>query len=136
QMPAAVGAALAARDQGRYAINFQGDGDLMVQPGSLWTAAHHKIPLLTIVHNNRAWHQETMHLQRMANRRERQPEHATVGTLINNPNIDYARMAESFGVHGEGPISNPDQLGPAIARALKVVKSGLPALVDVVSQPR
>jgi thiamine pyrophosphate-dependent acetolactate synthase large subunit-like protein len=136
QMPAAVGAALAARDQGRYAINFEGDGDLMVQPGSLWTAAHHKIPLLTIVHNNRAWHQETMHLQRMANRRERQPEHATVGTLINNPNIDYARMAESFGVHGEGPISNPDQLGPAIARALKVVKSGLPALVDVVSQPR
>ena len=135
-MPAAVGAALAVRDQGRYAINFQGDGDMMVQPGSLWTAAHHKIPLLTIMHNNRAWHQEVMHLQRMANRRERQPEHATVGTLINNPNIDYAKMAESFGVHGEGPISNPDQLGPAIARALKVVKSGMPALVDVVSQPR
>jgi acetolactate synthase I/II/III large subunit len=136
QMPAAVGAALAARDQGRYAINFQGDGDLMVQPGSLWTAAHHKIPLLTIVHNNRAWHQEAMHLQRIANRRERQPEHATLGTLINNPNIDYAKLAQSFGVYGEGPISNPDQLGPALARALKVVRNGMPALVDVVSQPR
>jgi thiamine pyrophosphate-dependent acetolactate synthase large subunit-like protein len=135
-MPAAVGAALAARDQGRYAINFQPDGDMMVQPGSLWTAAHHKIPLLTVMHNNRAWHQEAMHLQRIANRRERQPEHATLGTLINNPNIDFAKMAESFGVHGEGPISDPNQLGPAIARALKVVKSGLPALVDVVCQPR
>jgi acetolactate synthase-1/2/3 large subunit len=77
-----------------------------------------------------------MHLQRIANRRERQPEHATLGTLINNPNIDYAKMAQSFGVYGEGPISNPDQLGPAIARALKVVKNGMPALVDVVSQPR
>ena len=106
-MPAAVGAALAARDQGRYAINFQGDGDMMVQPGSLWTAAHHKIPLLTIMHNNRAWHQEAMHLQRMANRRERQPEHATVGTLINNPNIDFAKMAQSMGVYGEGPITEP-----------------------------
>ena len=75
-MPSAVGAALAARDQGRYSVNFQGDGDLMVAPGSLWTAAHHKIPLLTIMHNNRAWHQETMHVQRMADRREREPEHA------------------------------------------------------------
>ncbi len=69
------------------------------------------------MHNNRAWHQETMHLQRMANRRERQPEHSSVGTLINNPNIDYAKMALAFGVYAEGPISNPDQLGPALARA-------------------
>jgi thiamine pyrophosphate-dependent acetolactate synthase large subunit-like protein len=135
-MPAAVGAALAARDQGRYSVNFQGDGDLMVAPGSLWTAAHHKIPLLTIVHNNRAWHQETMHVQRMADRRERQPEHAKIGTLIGNPDIDYTKLALSFGVYADGAVTQPGQLGPALARALKVVKSGMPALVDVVSQPR
>lgn len=135
-LSAAVGAALAARDQGRYSVNFNGDGDLNVSPGALWTASHHKIPLLTVVHNNRAWHQETMHLQRMADRRERQPEHARVGTLIQDPNVNYARMAESFGVHGEGPITQPDQLAPAIARALKVVKNGMPALIDIVSQPR
>lgn len=135
-LPSAIGAALAARDQGRYSVNFNGDGDLNVAPGALWTASHHKIPILTVVHNNRAWHQETMHLQRMADRRQRQPEHAKVGTLIQDPNINYARMAESFGVHGEGPITQPDQLAPAIARALKVVKSGMPALIDVVSQPR
>ena len=135
-MPSSVGAALAARDAGRYAVNLQGDGDLMVAPGSLWTAAHHKIPLLTIVHNNRAWHQETMHVQRMADRRERQPEHAKVGTLIGDPNIDYAKMAQSFGVYADNPVTQPSQLGPAIARALKVVKSGRPALVDVIAQPR
>jgi acetolactate synthase I/II/III large subunit len=135
-MPAAVGAALAARDQGRYSVNIQGDGDLMVGPGSLWTAAHHKIPLLTIVHNNRAWHQETMHVQRMADRRERQPEHAKVGTLIGNPDIDYSKLAQSLGVYADGAVTHPDQLGPALARALKVVKSGMPALVDVVAQPR
>jgi thiamine pyrophosphate-dependent acetolactate synthase large subunit-like protein len=135
-LPAAVGAALAARDAGRYSVNFQGDGDFMVAPGSLWTAAHHKIPLLTIMHNNRAWHQETMHVQRMASRRERQPERAKIGTLIGDPNIDFAKMAEASGVYGEGPITRPDQLGPAIARALKVVKNGMPALVDVVTQPR
>ena len=133
---AAVGAALAARDQGRYSVNFQGDGDLNVLPGSLWTAAHHKIPLLTIVHNNRAWHQETMHVQRMADRRERQPEHAKIGTLINEPDIDYTKIALGYGVYADGPVTHPSQLAPALARALKVVKSGMPALVDVVAQPR
>ena len=133
---AAVGAALAARDQGRYSVNFQGDGDLLVAPGSLWTAAHHKIPLLTVVHNNRAWHQETMHVQRMADRRERQPEHAKIGTLIDDPPIDLSKMAQSFGVYADGAVTHPSQLAPALARAVKVVKSGMPALVDVVSQPR
>ncbi len=135
-LPASVGAALAARDQGRYAVNIQGDGDFMVLPGSLWTAAHHKIPLLTIMHNNRAWHQETMHVQRMADRRERQPLHAKVGTIIDDPAIDYAKMAQSMGVYADAPVTNPDQLAPAIARALKVVKTGRPALVDVVAQGR
>jgi thiamine pyrophosphate-dependent acetolactate synthase large subunit-like protein len=92
--------------------------------------------MLTVIHNNRAWHQETMHLQRMASRRERGPEMARTGTLITNPNIDFAKFAQSMGVYAEGPITQPDQLAPAIARALKVVKSGLPAVIDIVSQPR
>ncbi len=109
--------------KGRYSVNIQGDGDFLVAPGSLWTAAHHKIPLLTIMHNNRAWHQETMHVQRMADRRERQPEHARAGTLIGDPNIDFAKMAQSFGVYAdEDPMTDPTQLRGAIARALKVVK--------------
>ncbi len=44
--PAAVGAALANRDLGRFSVSIQGDGDLMYAPGVLWTAAKHKIPLL------------------------------------------------------------------------------------------
>ncbi len=39
-------------------------------------------------------------------------------------------------MYGEGPITNPDDVGPAIKRALDVVKQGEPALVDVVTQPR
>ena len=69
--PAAVGAALANRDAGRFSVNFQPDGDLMFSPGVLWTAARHKIPLLSVMHNNRGYHQETMHVQRMSNRRNR-----------------------------------------------------------------
>ena len=134
--PAATGAAVANKKYGRLSVNIQKDGDLMYAPGILWTQAHHHVPILTVMHNNRAYHQEVMHLQRMANRHQRDITTAEVGTTIKDPNIDYAALAKSMGVHGEGPITDPKDLGPAIARALDVVSRGEPALVDVVSQPR
>jgi acetolactate synthase-1/2/3 large subunit len=133
---AAVGAALANRDKGIVTVSIEGDGDLMYAPGALWTAAHHKIPLLMVVHNNRAYHQEVMHLQKMAGLHNRRMDTAAIGTTIENPNIDYAKLAQSMGVWGEGPITNPAAIGPALSRALAVVKRGEPAVVDVVSQGR
>jgi len=134
--PAAVGAALANRKHGRLTVNIQNDGDLMYAPGILWTAAHHKIPMLNIMHNNRAYHQELMQIQILANRHSRGVANCTTGTTITEPNISYAKLAESMGMYGDGPISDPKDLGPAIRRALEVVKRGEPALVDVVTQPR
>jgi acetolactate synthase-1/2/3 large subunit len=134
--PAAIGAALANRKHGRLTVNIQNDGDLMYAPGVLWTAAHHRIPLLNIMHNNRAYHQETMHLQRMGNRHNRGVTQAGIGTALDNPNIDFGGLARSMGIHGEGPITDPNEVGPAIRRALEVVERGEPALVDVVTQPR
>jgi thiamine pyrophosphate-dependent acetolactate synthase large subunit-like protein len=134
--PAAVGAALANRDKGIVTVSIGGDGDLMYAPGVLWTAAHHKIPILMIIHNNRAYHQEVMHLQKMASLHNRRMDTAAIGTTIENPNIDFAKLAQSLGLHGEGPISDPNAIGPALSRALAVVKRGEPALVDIVSQGR
>jgi thiamine pyrophosphate-dependent acetolactate synthase large subunit-like protein len=134
--PASVGAALAHRKHGRLAVSFQTDGDLMYAPGVLWTAAHHRIPILSVMHNNRAYHQEIMHVQRMCNRRQRDPTTAPIGSVFTEPFINYAKLAESMGVYSEGPIENPHDLGPALKRAVEVVKRGEPALVDVVTQPR
>jgi thiamine pyrophosphate-dependent acetolactate synthase large subunit-like protein len=134
--PASVGAALANKRYGRLSVNIQNDGDLMYAPGVLWTAAHHRIPLLTVMHNNRGYHQELMHIQRMANRHERGITNAHVGTTLLDPNIDYAKVAQGMGVYAEGPISDPKDVGPAIRRAIAVVERGEPALVDVVTQPR
>jgi thiamine pyrophosphate-dependent acetolactate synthase large subunit-like protein len=133
---AAVGGALANRRHGRLSVNIQGDGDMLYAPGVLWTAAHHKIPLLTVMHNNRGYHQEVMHIQRMANRHQRGITRWGIGTTIDTPNVDFAKIAQGMGVHGEGPIENPRDLGPALQRALAVVRKGEPALVDVVTQPR
>ncbi len=134
--PSSVGAALANRAHGRLSVNIQCDGDLMYAPGVLWTAAHHRIPVLNVMHNNRAYHQEVMHIQRMGNRHNRGIDRAGIGTTIGEPYIDFAKLAQSMGVHGEGPISDPKELGPAIRRAIEVVERGEPALVDVVTQPR
>jgi hypothetical protein len=41
-----------------------------------------------------------------------------------------------MGVYSQGPVSNPADVGPAIQRAIAVVKKGEPALIDIVSQPR
>jgi acetolactate synthase I/II/III large subunit len=134
--PAAVGAALANRKYGRLSVNIQCDGDLMYAPGVLWTAAHHQIPLLSVMHNNRGYHQEVMQVQIMADRRNRGIDRASIGTTITTPNIEYAKLAQSMGMYGEGPITDPKDLGPALKRALEVVNRGEPAVVDVVTQPR
>ena len=139
-LPASIGAALANRDLGRFSVSLQTDGDFMCAPGVLWTAARHKIPLLTVMHNNRGYHQEVMHVQRLSNFRNRVAslggDMGPIGTSIENPDIEYHKLAESMGWWAKGPIKDPAELGPAIKQAVAVVKSGQPALVNVWTQPR
>jgi len=134
--PGALGVALANKSKGIFTVTFQPDGDLMYSPGVLWTAAYHKIPILYVMHNNRAYHQEIMHVQRMCGLHNRGVDKAWIGTIIDNPAIDYAKLAQSMGVWAEGPVTDPAKLGAALKRAVDVVKSGQPALVDVVCQGR
>jgi thiamine pyrophosphate-dependent acetolactate synthase large subunit-like protein len=133
--PGALGVALANKSRGRFTVSFQPDGDLMYSPGVLWTAAHHKIPILIVMFNNRAYHHETMHLQRMAAMHKRRPDQAWLGTTLRDPPIDFAKLAQAQGVWAEGPIAEPDQLGAALERAVQVVRRGEPALLDVICQP-
>lgn len=135
--PASVGGALAHRAHGRLALAIVGDGDFnFVGAGALWTAAHHQIPLLVLVHNNRAYHAEVMLVQRVAGRRGRGTDKIHIGNVIADPNPDYAKIAQGYGVYAEGPINDPAALGPALERALAQVRRGEPALIDVISQPR
>ena len=99
--PASVGAALANKRHGRLSVAIQTDGDLMYAPGVLWTAAHHRIPLLSIMNNNRAYHMEVMHVQRLSNRRNRVAAlgktMGPIGTSIEAPDVDYAGLDDLAG---------------------------------------
>ncbi len=137
QPVAALGAALAHRDAGgRVVVSITGDGEFNMAPHTLWTAAHHGIPYLTIIQNNRAYHQEVMHVQRMANRHNRGLRNVPIGTTIDNPNIDYARIAQGYGAVGIGPVNDPNDLSEAFRKGIAAVKAGQPVLIDVVMQPR
>ena len=133
---ASVGAALAARSRGRFVVNVQCDGDLNYAPGALWTAAHHELPMLAVMHNNRAWHQEYMFVQYLAGVRGRGTERGHIGCVLRDPFIDYSKMAESYGVASEGPIEDPTLLAAALNRGVESVKAGKPYLIDVITQPR
>lgn len=134
--PASVGAALANKKHGRISVAIQPDGDLMVAPGALWTAARYQVPLLIVMQNNRAYHQEVMWFQRAALMRNRSLERTQVGFGLGNPDIDFAKLAASMGVGASGPITDPKDLAAAIRRGIAVVKRGEPYLIDVVTQPR
>lgn len=130
------GAALAAKARDRIVINVQTDGDLNYTPGVLWSAVHHRLPMLTVMHNNRAWHQELMFLQFMAGARGRGTDRGHIGTTLRDPFIDYKKMAEGYGMAGEGPIEDPTLLAAALERGVASVKRGDPYMIDVVTQPR
>ena len=95
--PASVGAALANRKYGRFSVSIQDDGDLLFAPAVLWTAAHHRIPILSVMHNNRAYHEELMHVQRMANRHNRGIDRAGIGTKFRGPHFGFLKTRAEHG---------------------------------------
>lgn len=138
-LPAAVGSALAYRDDpGKLVLNIQSDGDMLFTPSALWTAAHYRIPLLTIMFNNRSYYNDAEHNRLIAEARGRNPDLAfRTGGDITDPYVDFAKMAQSYGIYGAGPIDSPDEVGPALEEALRVVeKDRKPALVDVIAKHR
>ncbi len=133
-MPASVGAALANRGSGKLCIDLQADGDFFFCPQALWTAAHHQIPLLVIMNNNRSYFNSENHALSVARDRKRPVENRWIGTTIEKPFVDFSGLARSMGVYSEGPIEDLANFKPALKRAIKSIKdNNLPALIDVIT---
>jgi acetolactate synthase I/II/III large subunit len=118
-------------------VDLQPDGDLMFDAGSLWVAAYYRLPLLVVMHNNRAYYNDWEHQERIARQRGTPLERARIGMEIDRPAPDFAALARSMGWWAAGPLADPDAVGPAVRRAADhVLATGTPALVDVVCEPR
>jgi len=136
QFGISLGVALAHRDAGRLVVDMQPDGDLMFDAGALWVAAKHRIPMLAVMYNNRAYYNDWEHQLRMARQRGTPESRAHIGMDLDDPAPDFAGLARSMGWYAEGPIARGEDIGPALLRAIDRVKAGQPALVDVLTQKR
>ena len=79
QFGISLGVALAHRDKKRLVVDMQPDGDLMFDAGAMWVAAKHRIPLLVVMYNNRAYYNDREHQTRMAKLRGTPVERAHIG---------------------------------------------------------
>jgi benzoylformate decarboxylase/acetolactate synthase-1/2/3 large subunit len=135
QIGISIGVALAHKGSGRLVVDLQPDGDLMFDLGALWIAAYHRIPMLAVMFNNRAYYNDWEHQERIAHARGTNVSRAYIGMEIDKPAPDFAAAARALGWFGEGPIEQPDHVQAAVRRAAEVVlREGRPALVDVVCQ--
>lgn len=122
-MPAALGVSL-ARDRSPV-LCIVGDGSAMYSPQALWTAAHERLPVLFVVPNNCEYLILKWALQGMGGETARTGN--AVGMDLDDPPIDYVRLAESMGVSAHR-VTTPGEVGDAAEAALR---SGKPALVEV-----
>ena len=136
QIGISLGVALAHRDKKRLVVDLQPDGDLMFDAGALWVAAKHRIPMLVVMYNNRAYYNDWEHQIRMAKLRGTPVERAHIGMDMDDPAPDFASIAKAMGWYAEGPIDKPGAVAAALKRAIKRVKAGQPALIDTITQKR
>jgi acetolactate synthase-1/2/3 large subunit len=116
-IPMAIAARLAHPD--RPVIAALGDGTFGFHAFELDTALRYALPIVAVVGNDARWNAEhQLQLQHYG------AERAVACSLLPTR---YDRVAEALGGHGEH-VDRPDQLGPALARA---IASGKPAVVNV-----
>ena len=108
----------------------------MFDLGALWIAAYHRIPMLAVMFNNRAYYNDWEHQIRMARKRRTPPERANIGMDMRGPEVDFSGLARSQGWYAEGPIEDPREVAGALRRAVQQVKTGKPALLDTITRFR
>jgi acetolactate synthase-1/2/3 large subunit len=129
---ASIGAALGLGGD-ELALNVQPDGDLLYTPAALWVAARYRVPLLTVMHNNRQYQNTVEHATLIGEMRRSSDERRHQGAALDDPPVDFAALARSFGVWATGPVTDVEAVPEELERALAVVRGGNPALVDVVT---
>jgi thiamine pyrophosphate-dependent acetolactate synthase large subunit-like protein len=131
-----IGAALALQGSGRLVIGTLGDGDTLMSINALWTAAKYRLPVMFLINNNRSYMNDELHQERVALARGRNPANAWVGQRLDDPAPDFAGLARAQGVEAFGPIDTVEALTDVLEKAVKVLDSGRPCLVDVLTDGR
>ncbi len=115
-LPFGVGAKVASPD--KQVVVLHGDGSFGMNAMEFDTAVRHKLPLLVVISNNGGWTAD--------------PKREKPGRDLGYTRYD--KLAEALGGFGEY-VEQPEEIRPALLRALEQVARGVPALVNVRTDP-
>ena len=121
----AIGTQIAHPD--RPVLGITGDGSAMYSIQSLWTAAHHQLPIVFVILSNREYRVLKHNMDIYRNRFDAQSNRPYPHMDLTNPNLGFVDMARGMGVDGV-QVAEPERVGPAIREALS---AGRPYLVDL-----
>jgi benzoylformate decarboxylase len=122
-LPATIGVKLALPE--RPVVGLVGDGSAMYTCQALWTAARYRIGVVIVILNNASYRILKQRIHAMKGLAAQTDRY--VGMDLEDPRVDYVRLAESLGVAAER-IEKTAEVGPALARALA---AGSPTLIDI-----
>ena len=117
-------------------VDIQPDGDLMFDAGALWVAAKYEIPMLIVMHNNRAYYNDWEHQLRMARLRGTDEAKAHIGMDLFGPEPDFGALARSMGVLRRRPDREAAGHQAGAAARPRRGEEGPLALVDTITQHR
>ena len=126
---AAFGVQLAMPD--RQVATILGDGGMLFgQTEALWTLSRYDAPVLVIILNNHGYNEiRVRNLTAAAGGRQIQTGRELV-SYLGDPDVDFAKMAEAYNIRGE-KVYDPNDLAPAIQRAVRTMRDGRPYMLDV-----
>ena len=125
-LPTGIGLKLAAPD--RPVLCISGDGSSLYTIQALWTAAHHRIPVVFVILNNRVYRILKYNMNRFRSVAGVEGRTDYPHLDLTDPDVDYVAVARGFGVEGRR-VTDPEELGPAVKEAFA---AGAPYLLDVV----
>jgi benzoylformate decarboxylase len=122
-IPASAGVQLAQPD--RKVVAIVGDGATNYVPQSLWTLAHHDLPVTVVVLNNGGYYilkSQLLGMNQKAVKFDKWP-----GMDIADPSVDFMSLAHAYGVPSER-VEKGSEITSAVRKAMG---SGGPFLLEV-----
>jgi acetolactate synthase-1/2/3 large subunit len=116
----------------KLVVSLVGDGSFNYNPvlAAFGCAQEYQLPTLTVLFNNQSYLSMRLGTQQLYPQGWAARTEIFYGAPI-LPHPDYAGIARAYDGYGE-TVEAPDQIRPALQRAIEAVQAGKAALVDVV----
>jgi len=125
-LPGAIGIKLANPEKPVVAI--VGDGSAMYTIQSLWTAAHHNVPVIYVIISNQSYRILKFNMNRYRRTMNIEPRGRPHPYMdLTEPPLDFVSIAGGLGVAGKC-ITYPDDIRPSLKEAINL---GKPYVLEV-----